>query len=92
MLIYICYPFSRRANSGIGKELATYVAAKGARLYMLCRSKEKAESAMDEIVQATSNPDIKIVQVRWYDLTDFHATITGTKQIIIIIPRLMLVS
>jgi len=49
------------ANSGIGKELATYAAAKGAKLYMLCRSKERAEKARDEIVQITSNPSIEIV-------------------------------
>jgi len=56
-----CYHIS--ANSGIGKELATYVAAKGAKLYMLCRSKEKAETAKEEIIKATSNEDIRIVQV-----------------------------
>jgi hypothetical protein len=51
------------ANSGIGKEIATYAAAKGAKLYMLCRSKERAEKARDEIMTLTSNKDIKVVLV-----------------------------
>jgi len=54
------------ANSGIGKELATYVAAKGAKLYMLCRSKDKAEAAKEEIVKATSNDQVHIVLVNYY--------------------------
>jgi NADPH:quinone reductase-like Zn-dependent oxidoreductase len=52
------------ANSGIGKELATYAAAKGAKLYMLCRSKERAEIARDEIVKLTSNEKVDILLVR----------------------------
>lgn len=51
------------ANSGIGKEIATYAAAKGAKLYMLCRSKERAEKARDEIMKLTSNKDIKVILV-----------------------------
>ena len=53
--------FFRRANSGLGKELATYAAAKGASVYMLCRSKERAEKARDEIVASTSNENVKIL-------------------------------
>uniref|UniRef100_A0A6U6GKR4 Dehydrogenase/reductase SDR family member 12 n=1 Tax=Odontella aurita TaxID=265563 RepID=A0A6U6GKR4_9STRA len=49
------------ANSGLGKEIATYAAAKGANLYMLCRSKERAEKARDEISEKTSNGNIKII-------------------------------
>lgn len=49
------------ANSGLGKELATYAAAKGAKLYMLCRSKERAEKARDEIVKLTSNDSVEII-------------------------------
>jgi len=51
------------ANSGIGKELATYAAAKGAKLYMFCRSKDRAEKAKEEIVKATSNESVDIVLV-----------------------------
>lgn len=49
------------ANSGIGKELATYAAAKGAKLYMCCRSKDRAEKAKSEIMEATSNDKIDIL-------------------------------
>ena len=49
------------ANSGLGKEVATYVATKKAKLYMLCRSKERAESARDEIQKKTGNDDIQII-------------------------------
>jgi dehydrogenase/reductase SDR family protein 12 len=51
------------ANSGLGKELATYAAAKGAKLYMLCRSKDRAETARDEIVKLTSNDSVEIILV-----------------------------
>ncbi|CAB9512261.1 daunorubicin C-13 ketoreductase DnrU [Seminavis robusta] len=42
------------ANSGIGKEMATYALAKGSKVYMICRSKDRAEAAKQEILQATS--------------------------------------
>lgn len=51
------------ANSGIGKELAIYAAAKGAKLYMFCRSKDRAEKAKEEIVKATSSESVDIVLV-----------------------------
>ena len=51
------------ANSGIGKELSTYAAAKGAKLYMLCRSKDRAEKAREEVVKLTSNEDVEIMLV-----------------------------
>jgi dehydrogenase/reductase SDR family protein 12 len=51
------------ANSGLGKDLATYAAAKGAKLYMFCRSKERAEKSKKEIVDATLNDTIEIVLV-----------------------------
>lgn len=49
------------ANSGIGKELCTYCAAKGAKVYMLCRSKDRAEKARKDIVEATSNDRVDIL-------------------------------
>jgi len=49
------------ANSGIGKEMATYAAAKGASVYMICRSKERAEKARDDIISQTSNDKVKVV-------------------------------
>lgn len=49
------------ANSGLGKEVATYAAAKGAKLYMLCRSKERAEKARAEIAEATGSDTVSVV-------------------------------
>lgn len=49
------------ANSGLGKEVATYAASKGANVYMICRSKERAEKAKSEIITSTSNENVKIL-------------------------------
>lgn len=51
------------ANSGIGKDLATYAAAKGAKLYMFCRSQERAEKAKEEIIGATCSDTVEIVLI-----------------------------
>eukprot|EP00931_Biecheleriopsis_adriatica_P106449 TRINITY_DN80909_c0_g1_i1.p1 TRINITY_DN80909_c0_g1~~TRINITY_DN80909_c0_g1_i1.p1 ORF type:complete len:509 (-),score=121.74 TRINITY_DN80909_c0_g1_i1:65-1591(-) len=40
------------ANSGIGKEIASFLAVKGASVYMVCRSQQRAEAARDEILAA----------------------------------------
>ena len=37
------------ANSGLGKQVTTYVAAKGAKVYMLCRNAERAAQAKEDI-------------------------------------------
>ena len=49
------------ANQGIGKEIATYAAAKKATVYMLCRNKERAESAQQEIRELTNNPNVNVL-------------------------------
>ncbi|CAE7567879.1 DHRS12 [Symbiodinium sp. CCMP2456] len=38
------------SNSGIGKEIAQFLATKGATVYMLCRSQQRAENARADIV------------------------------------------
>jgi dehydrogenase/reductase SDR family protein 12 len=43
-----CYAVTG-ANSGIGRETAGFLASRGARVLMLCRSKERAEKARDEM-------------------------------------------
>ena len=45
----------------MGKAVATYAAAKGAKLYMVCRSEGRAKTARDEIAKDTANDDIKII-------------------------------
>ena len=45
------------ANSGLGKEVATYVTSKGGKVYMLCRSVERAQSARNDIIKAATGID-----------------------------------
>lgn len=59
----------------LGKELATYAAAKGANVYMLCRSKERAEKARDEIVQMTSNSNVKVLLADVGELSQVKAAV-----------------
>lgn len=47
------------ANSGVGREVAQFVVSKGATVYMLCRSKERAEAAAAEIA-ATAGASKKV--------------------------------
>jgi len=42
------------ANNGLGKEVTKYLASKGCRVYMVCRSKERAEAARNDILSATN--------------------------------------
>jgi NAD(P)-dependent dehydrogenase (short-subunit alcohol dehydrogenase family) len=49
------------ANSGIGKEAAVALAAQGAQIVMLCRSRQRAEAALAEIIQRSGNDQIEIV-------------------------------
>lgn len=65
------------ANSGVGKELATYAAAKGANLYMVCRSKDRAEQARKDILEATSAPEsnVKILLANVGELKDVREAV-----------------
>lgn len=45
-------------NTGIGKECALDIAARGARVYMACRDQEKCEQARREIVNRTGNTNV----------------------------------
>lgn len=49
------------ANSGLGKAVATALAAEGARVLMLCRSVGRGAAARDEIIQATGNGQVELV-------------------------------
>eukprot|EP00730_Choanoeca_flexa_P014400 TRINITY_DN6283_c0_g1_i3.p2 TRINITY_DN6283_c0_g1~~TRINITY_DN6283_c0_g1_i3.p2 ORF type:complete len:245 (+),score=66.73 TRINITY_DN6283_c0_g1_i3:93-827(+) len=58
------------ANSGIGKACALAYAKAGGRVYLVCRNRERAQQAMDEIQQETGNMDVEIFQV---DMADSKA-------------------
>ncbi|KAL3915066.1 MAG: hypothetical protein SGILL_005820, partial [Bacillariaceae sp.] len=65
------------ANSGIGKTLSTYAAAKGAKLYMFCRSKDRAEAAKKEIEEAASSTNIEIILI---DLAEMASVKKAVKE------------
>lgn len=50
------------ANSGIGKYTSIGLARAGARVVMVCRNMEKGEAARKEIVEASGNDDVDLMQ------------------------------
>jgi dehydrogenase/reductase SDR family protein 12 len=58
--------------------LATYAAAKGAKLYMFCRSEDRAKQAKNEIVEATSSETVDIVLV---DLAEMSSVREAVKEL-----------
>ena len=49
------------ANSGIGKEMAQYLADKGATLYMVCRSPDRGEKARKEIAEKAGSKTVHLL-------------------------------
>ncbi|MFX1575278.1 MAG: SDR family oxidoreductase [Promethearchaeota archaeon] len=58
------------ANSGIGKETARILAEKGAFIIMICRNKERGESALKELKEKTRSDNFELILA---DLTDPEA-------------------
>ena len=56
------------ANRGLGKATATALARHGGRVLLLCRSASNGEHAADDILRATGNDRLEVVQV---DLASF---------------------
>lgn len=48
------------ANSGIGRSTALQLAALGAEVWLLCRSKLRGEEALDDLLLATQNEDLRL--------------------------------
>ena len=48
-------------NSGIGKATAIELAKKGATVVLLCRSAERGQQAVQEIVQRSGNPNVELI-------------------------------
>jgi len=49
------------ANSGIGFSCAEFLASRGARIYMVCRNKERGEVARQQIIKSSKNPDVHLL-------------------------------
>jgi retinol dehydrogenase 13 len=62
------------ANSGLGKALATALAARGARVLMLCRSAERGAAARQDIVAATGNDRVELLVCNLGRQADVRAT------------------
>ena len=57
------------ANTGIGKETARALAARGARVYVACRSVPAGRRAIEEISAQTGNRELKLLSLDLSDLT-----------------------
>mmetsp|Transcript_4782 Transcript_4782/g.8912 ORF Transcript_4782/g.8912 Transcript_4782/m.8912 type:complete len:427 (+) Transcript_4782:22-1302(+) len=64
------------ANQGIGKEIATYAAAKKATVYMLCRNKERAENAQKDIKELTKNDNVNVLLADVAEPTQIQKVVT----------------
>ena len=49
------------ANSGIGKAATLALAKNGATIIMLCRNRKRGHSALDEIINQSKNPDVRLM-------------------------------
>ena len=56
------------ASTGIGKETARSLAARGGRLFLACRSAPKGRQAIDEIAAQTGNRSLQLLSVDLGDL------------------------
>lgn len=57
------------ANTGLGFEVSKVLAARGARVLLACRNKEKADAAMGRIRQAVPTADLAFIPLDQADLT-----------------------
>ncbi|KAM4608599.1 dehydrogenase/reductase SDR family member 12 [Polymixia lowei] len=48
------------ANSGIGKSTALQIANRGGTVHMVCRNKERAEAAKDDIIEQSKNQNVHV--------------------------------
>jgi retinol dehydrogenase-12 len=61
------------ANTGIGKETARALAARGARVFLACRSQDSGRRAIDEIAGETGSRSLELLSVDLGDLDSVRA-------------------
>lgn len=61
------------ANTGIGKATASALAARGAKVYLACRSAAKAQPVIDEIAQQTGSGELHFLELDLGDLDSVRA-------------------
>ncbi len=61
------------ANTGIGKETARALAARGATVLLACRSQEKGRTAVEEIATQTGNRRLELLSIDLGDLASVRA-------------------
>jgi NAD(P)-dependent dehydrogenase (short-subunit alcohol dehydrogenase family) len=67
------------ANSGIGKVTAKALAAGGATVIMVCRNRDKGESARGEIVRETRNENVSLMIADFSDLSQIRRLAAGVR-------------
>jgi len=67
------------ANSGIGKVTAKTLAADGATVIMICRSRDKGEAARDEIVKETRNENVDLMIADFSELSQIRKLAADVK-------------
>lgn len=63
------------ANTGLGFETARVLAARGARVILACRSREKAKAALQEIQHESPEADVSFLQLDLGDLASIRAAV-----------------
>lgn len=68
------------ANSGIGKVTARELAKKGFNIVMICRDREKAEKAMQEIMFASDNRNVEYILCNLDSMKEIRETAAGIRE------------
>ncbi len=68
------------ANSGIGKATALGLAEIGAKIVMVCRNKERGETAQQEIIEKTGNKNVDLLICDLSSQEQIHKLVSEFKQ------------
>lgn len=68
------------ANSGLGKVTALELAKMGAKVVMVCRSKERGETARQEIIKASGNENVELMLADLSSLEQIRKLVSDFKK------------